>query len=461
MYMNFYLLRLAVLCCAMLTTPLLHAGDPPSPRGTAMNNDGSFNYQGYLEFEGEPANGDYYFRFSLFDSESDWLGAWWANSGLVTVTDGLFNIDIQMGDDPIVARQFWKDYGPLVKTMLIEVGEIEGIYTELSPRVNIGSTPHALHALNAEALTFPYYEFYENEFGDPEQLFSLQSLHGGTVMELGATADTNDPVLFVHSTSYLDDSIFGSNTGSVQVNSVYDGAGLLSVNGHYPVVGYHYNDLPSSGAAVLGQVSIESGDNVVAVHAINGSSGTTAALGTDSYAGDFSGDILARDNLRVRGEPTRDYATNSPSPIGPLAYGSVSSSGNVTAGTANLTAAWDAANLRYIVSVAGESMLFSTHSVAVTVVDTTEPRLATFNTFNGDLLVKIWDLNSGNIAVQDNFSIVIYDSNPTVLRAISAPPGADLDKYTERTGAHPVETEPKRVPVAPFEDYGNGITSED
>ena len=245
------------------------------------------------------------------------------------------------------------------------------------------------------------------------------------------------------------------------MNSVYDGAGIVSINGNYTLVGYHYNDLlPSSGAAVLGQVSAKSGFGVIAVQAINESSGNDAALGTDNYAGDFSGDILARDNLRVQGEPSRDYAFNSPSPIGPLAYGSINSAGVVTAGTANLTAFWNAGLLSYTISVDNESMLFSTHSVSVTVVDSSEPRLATFNTLGGNIEIKIWDLNSGNIAVQDNFSIVIYDPTATTLNRMAAPDGMDEDKYTEKTGVQLIETQPRNEPVESFEQYGNGITDQ-
>lgn len=435
--------------------------DDHSSRGIAQSNDGSFNYQGRLEFDGAPANGDYYFRFSLFDTESVWLGAWWANSGAITVTDGLFTVDILMGDDPTIARQFWEDYGHLVKTMKIEVGEIEGDYIELSPRVRLGSTPHALHAISAESLTFPYNEFYENEFGTPQQMISLTNLFGGTVVELGSLVETNDPILFVHGSSYLADDIFKANTGSVQINSLTDTVGLLSISTQYPLVGYYYSEFgPPVGAAVLGQVSFESGPGVIAVQAINQFSGNNAVLGSTIYAGDFRGDILARDNLRVQGEPTRDFATNSPSPIGPLAYGSINSAGVVTAGTANLTASWDAVNQNYIISVDNESMLFSTHSVSVTVVDSNEPRLATFNSFGGNVIVKIWDLNSGNIAVQDNFSITIFDSNPVVLNRVMVPDGVDADKYAEQTGNTLIETEPRNEPVESFEQYGNGVTDQ-
>ena len=105
-------------------------------------------------------------------------------------------------------------------------------------------------------------------------------------------------------------------------------------------------------------------------------------------------------------------------------------------------------------TVSGESITFSTHTVVVTVVDAVEPRLATFTTTGGDIAVKIWDLNSGNVAVQDNFSIVIYNANPVVVNRVGVPDGIDADKYTEAPGAVLVETRNRVEPVAELDTQG-------
>lgn len=157
--------------------------------------------------------------------------------------------------------------------------------------------------------------------------------------------------------------------------------------------------------------------------------------------------MIVRDQLWVRGVAECDFAINSPGPIGPLAYASVNAAGTVTSGTANISAIWNASSTRYDVTVADETINFATHSVTVTVVDLAEPRLATFNTLGGDVAVKIWDLNSGNVAVQDNFSIVIYDVNPVVLNRFSMPESVDEDKYVERAGESIIQTMPRYTPV--------------
>jgi len=105
-------------------------------------------------------------------------------------------------------------------------------------------------------------------------------------------------------------------------------------------------------------------------------------------------------------------------------------------------------------------MTFQSHIVTVTVVDLNEPRRATFSNINGDIVVKIWDINSGNVAIQDNFSVVIHDPTATTINRMAAPNGMDEDKYTEKTGVQLIETQPRNEPVEPFENYGSGVSGE-
>ena len=156
--------------------------------GPVVGNDGSFGYQGYLEFEGAPANGDFYFRFSMFDSAvgGSEVSPLYSEVGPITATDGLFVCNIQMGDTQEDALGFWREYGDAVKYLNIEVGQIEGSYTTLSNRVFIGSAAQALHSQFARALTFPYVDSYSEPFGDPSTMVSLTSEFGGTVAELRA-----------------------------------------------------------------------------------------------------------------------------------------------------------------------------------------------------------------------------------------------------------------------------------
>lgn len=450
-----------VLAVSCSITPLAQAIQDPH-RGIIQNNDGSFNYQGHLEFEGVPANGDFFFEVHLFNSINNEIDPLYSELGPITVTDGLFEMDIQMGDNQADADTFWDRYGHIAKSMRIMVSQVEGgPYTTLSPDVQLGSSPHALWSQYTSAIQFPYTDTHTNLFADPETMISLHNEFGGMVMDLTVGAESNIPTLRVQGSALSDNAVLtGPYGGAVQINSTDELVGLLGVSDGFPLLGYHVSESAGNRAAVLGEVGFSANPEIIAVWALNSASGNRAALGTGQYAGDFIGDVIARSDLRVQGEPTRDYANNSPSPIGPLAYGSVSSSGSLNSGTANVSSSWDASSSTYIISVTGESLSFQNHTVSITVVDLAEPRIATYNAIGGNLLVKIWDINSGNVAVQDNFSIVIHDPTATTINRMAAPNGMDEDKYTERTGVQLIQTQPRNEPVVPFENYGSGTSGD-
>jgi len=301
-----------------LAQPILASDEPPT-RGVSQLNDGSFNYQGYLEEGGASANGVYFFEVHLLDSNGDEIDARFDQPGPITVTDGLFDMDIQMGGTPADAEFFWRNFGHLAKKLQIMVVAVEGgPYTPLSPDVDLGSSPHALWSRYACALQFPYTETYGNNFGDPHTMLSLTHQFGGAVLEVVAGQSQNDAIISVQS-STPSGQLFANQTGGIHIDAEGRRIGLLSISDEFAVAGLLVSDTGIQNSAIIGQVSFGV-PNANAVFAFNGDAGTSAMLGTPDYAGDFSGDVLARDNLRVQGEPTRDYASNSPSPIGPLAY---------------------------------------------------------------------------------------------------------------------------------------------
>lgn len=411
---------------------------------------GGFTYQGYLEVDGQPANGDFYFRFSLYDSQDIWLGTWWAPAGPITVSDGVFTAEVLMGGDPVVADQFWRDYGRVAKTMLVEVGTEEGQYEPLSPRVTLNATPHALYARQAGSLVFPYADVYNDFLGEPGTMFSLTNVHGGITAQFTSETNTDAPVVHVRGARTFGDS-FNFQSGALLVDSRDDEVAIRGEGARFSIVGFHSEPPTLSGglfASVLGSVGSFSDPSVIAVWANNAPAGTSARLGTEAYAGDFTGDVLARDKLRVQGEAVRDYAPNQPAPIGPLAYGFVSLGGGLSSATPNLNASFDFSTGSYWISIDGETMSLGQHVVVVTVVDSSEPRLATTNVSNNQIEVTVWDLNSGFVRVQDNFQIVIYDANPDgLVTRMPVPAGVDADKHAEATGVLPVRVEPRTQAV--------------
>lgn len=426
--------------------------------GFISGNDGSFNYQGYLEVDGQPANGMYSFRFEPFEDPTgpDIAHELLFESVPVPVVDGLFQVDVLMGGNIIDARRFWREIGDEELYFEIGVGEfVGGPYTTLGTRAKLSWSARAQYAGIAESLRFPYTETYINEFGDPATMLSLTSEFGGIVAEFSSNEVTNEPIVYIHGERVFN-SGFGFQSGALLVDSRDDEVGIRGESTRYSVVGFFGDEstLPGVSAALLGNVGFGSSADVVAVWAVNSPAGTSAQLGTEDYAGEFSGDVIVDGNLRVEGEPVRDFGSNELSPIGPIAYGFVLASGNISNATANLSSTWDTANSRYLLTIENESFNNGPFSAIVTVVDSIEPRVATTNSSAGQLVVKIWDLNSGNIAVQDNFQVVIFKPDPNAFLIRGAPDGMDPDKYYEQTGASPIigtttQTKAVRTPQPP------------
>lgn len=243
---------------------------------------------------------------------------------------------------------------------------------------------------------------------------------------------------------------FNFQSGALLVDSREDEVAIRGEGTRFSVVGFHSEPStnPGTTASVLGSVSIFASPDIVAVWALNSAAGTSARLGVENYAGDFDGDVLIRDALRVEEDVTRDFGSNEPSMVGPLAYGFVSSGGTVSRGTANLNAQWNAGSSSYRISFEGYTGSYSFLTIVVTVLDSNEPRVATTNGFLDFLEVTIWDLNSGNAKVQDNFSVVVYDpSSGSSVPRLGIP--TDTDTFAARNPGFRVRPETKPIPDVP------------
>ena len=79
--------------------PLASRAQGPAPQGVAAPLGTAFTYQGRLTDGGNPADGAYDFRFSLYDSStgSTQIGSMVTKSG-ITVTGGLFSVELDFGN---------------------------------------------------------------------------------------------------------------------------------------------------------------------------------------------------------------------------------------------------------------------------------------------------------------------------------------------------------------------------
>ncbi len=101
----------------------------------------SFTYQGELQVSSVPANGVYDFQFRLFDTLSG-DGTIVVQEVLVenaTVTNGIFNVELDFGAGPFAGDQLWLEIG-------VRDGASVGSYTGLVPRQKLTAAPYALHA---------------------------------------------------------------------------------------------------------------------------------------------------------------------------------------------------------------------------------------------------------------------------------------------------------------------------
>ena len=418
--------------------------------GVVSVNDGTFNYQGVLTDNGAPANGMYSFSIEPYTSADgfDIAHELLFFSDPIPVVDGLFSLDIQMGGNASEARRFWREIGDEPIYLEIGVGLIKGgPYTTLGTRAKVGWSARAQYAGISESLRFPYSDTYIDPFGDPSTMLSLTSEFGGIVAEFRSANAADEPIVHIAGSDTFN-SGFSFQSGALLVDSRDDEVAIRGEGTRYSVVGFHSEPSTLTGvsASVLGSVGFFSSPDIIAVWANNGPAGTSARLGVENYAGDFTGDVLIRNALRVEENVTRDFGSNEPAMVGPAAYGFVNSAGNVTNGTANLDAVWNAGSSTYRITLDGYTGIHSLLTTHVTVIDSIEPRIATTNGFGSYVEVTIWDLNSGNIRVQDNFTIVLFDPTTGSSVARLGIPG-DADTFATQNPGYRIEPVVDPIPV--------------
>ncbi len=114
-----------------------------TPRATAGALGTAFTYQGRLVDGGNPANGVYDLRFTLYDAP---VGGSAVGSPItvddVAVADGLLTVQLDFGGDAFNGDARW---------LQVEVrpGNSTGTYTVLSPRQALTATPYALYSRTA------------------------------------------------------------------------------------------------------------------------------------------------------------------------------------------------------------------------------------------------------------------------------------------------------------------------
>ncbi|MBO6740025.1 MAG: hypothetical protein JJ916_09215 [Phycisphaerales bacterium] len=441
-----------------LTAPAIaqHQLDAERPyevqSGVLTASDGTFNYQGYLEVDGEAANGMYSFRFEAFNDPTgfDIAHELYFTSDLIPVVDGLFDLDVQMGGTASEARRFWREIGNQEMYFEIGVSEIEGgPYTTLGTRAKLGWSARAQYAGISDSLRFPYIDSFADPDGDPTTMIYLESDFGGSILELVTYTSTNEPMIDL--TGPLPYGIdFGSQNGAIRIDDSDERVGLLSTANEFPIVGYLQNPEPGTGGAVLGQVATGAGEGYFAVSAINSNTGNRGYLGGENEAGLFVGDVLVNGNIN------KSYGNASQASAAPVAYGFINSSGSVASGSGNFTCTWESSLLRYRIAIENENYFFSNYTAVITPSASSNPRLVSTSSATGELLVYILDPLSGYARTQSSFQFVVYKSDPNTTVINRNTTGMDDSEFYRLHGLTPevVRTQQRTRPSV----AGEGIT---
>jgi hypothetical protein len=224
----------------------------------------AFTYQGQLHDSGTNANGAYTMVFALYDAASGGNQIGGAITTNPTLVNGLFTVNLDFGAGAFNGNACWLD-------ITVQSGSDS---EELTPRVQVLSSPYALYAETAANLsggtwnaTIGNYKSYSNVFG---------IFNGGSLM-LGMS--TNGAKMNMD----LDVN------GGISASSLgFDGGGSISGDGHG---GLNFNGT----IGMLSAGNISASGNITA----NGGFGVGGANGSWLAQIDSGGNISASGNVNV------------------------------------------------------------------------------------------------------------------------------------------------------------------
>ncbi len=335
----------------------------------------NFTYQGVLEVDGDLVQTDADFIVRLYDTSgvvdtSIRLG--------IPVNNGRFMLDLGFDPDNFDGTEYEIEF-------LVRSPAGVGSYETLGDRQPLSTVPYTYHANTADSLLVPSVV----ESGSEGILLTLNQTD--TFFEHAALRVTWDSVV----------SIFAPFLNrAMEVESDTAPIGILSRASQFPFAGILDDTAAGSNtAAVLGEVRFDAPASSRAIWALNSQSGNHAELGTENYAGLFTGDV------RITGDVTQQYAFGSYDLATPIAYGYISGSGAVASGTPNFSCTWNAGSDRYEIEIDNESYFFNDYVTVVTVnANNVQARVSS----SGGRMLVYLERISDQSRTTGNFQFVTY-----------------------------------------------------
>ena len=237
------------------------------PLGTLFAQGTAFVYQGRLNEDGSPANGNYDLRFAIYDSTNSpgTVIAGPITNSATAVSNGLFTVTLDFGSGVFNGNSRWLDIG-------VRTNGGASAFTVLSPRQLLTPVPYAIFANSASNL-----------------LGTLATTQlNGTLPQSVFTGYTNTIVL-TNSGNSFGGTFSGTFTGSFNGTFTGNGSGLTSLNASNLASGTVADARLSTNVARLNASQTFTGSNTFI--GSNTFSGANAFTGSNSFtsANTFTG----------------------------------------------------------------------------------------------------------------------------------------------------------------------------
>ncbi len=379
------------------------------------------SYQGSLEDEGIPANGEYDLRFRLYDDFGIQLGST-IDIEDVEIEGGLFSVDIPFTDG------VFDVYDNLFLAVHVRDGDSVGGYTEMAPWSSITPAPLAVRAAKADNAEF---ERVSNNLllGDTnERLLMNPDLSGGTFLNGSTDLQLNfDGGLwggvYIHGDTANSMPFYGfAREGNTEAYIALEGptgaaAMTFTVDNSIAMTLFAFRTsintelLVSREATFADDVEVEG--SLHSLSTLSAGANVTAGLevsaGADVVAGDdlvAQNDVFVSDDIILEDDLIRDYGDGDYRYGLPVAFGTISSAGVIQSGSGNFSVVFNGALEQYQIDLP-VFYSFTNYTTVVTPVSS-DPTIASSNSISGDLLVYFFNLLGERVPT--HFSFVVYSN---------------------------------------------------